>query len=328
MKRARMRAAYAACLAGIAGTATASIATLDAQGPQARRIADLSLLLYGSAAAIFLVVLILAALALFGPPQLRARLARRSMVIGGGIVFPIIALSALMIHVFGDTLGREEPSPALSIDVIAEQYWWRIRYGDARSVAFETANELHIPIGREVELRLHSADVIHSFWVPGLHGKLDMIPGRVNALRIQADKTGVSRGQCAEYCGTQHARMALTVHAQTAEDFEHWFAQQRRPQPLPADAQLQRGRDLFLAQACAACHTVRGTAANGRLGPDLTHVAARATLGAGTVVNTPGALAGWIADSQALKPGNRMPAFAHLSGDELHALTAYVASLR
>lgn len=325
-----MRSAFfTACLAGIARTTIAApLATLDAQGPQARRIADLSLLLYGSAAVIFIVVLALAAVALFGPPQLRARLARRSMVIGGGIVFPIIALSALMIHVFAGTLAHDASSPALRIDVIGEQFWWRIRYGDGQAVAFETANELHIPVGREVELRLHAADVIHSFWVPGLHGKLDMIPGRINMLRIQADRAGVFRGQCAEYCGTQHARMALAVHAQTAEAFADWFAQQSRPQPAPADVQLRRGRDLFLTQACAACHTVRGTAAKGRIGPDLTHVAARRTLGAGTVTNTPGALAGWIADSQALKPGNRMPSFANLSGEELHALTAYVAALR
>ncbi len=303
---------------------------LDPRGPQAQVMADISWLLYISAALIFLVVMAIAAYAVFGPAHKRARLAHRGLIIGGGITFPIVALTALMIYVFAgapDLLHRGKPM--LHIEVVGEQFWWRVLYLDKNGrPQLETANEIHIPVGVTVELRLRSADVIHSFWVPSLHGKLDMIPGHVNTMRMQADRAGVSRGQCAEYCGAQHAKMAFLVIALEPARFDQWFAAQMQSAHAPATAQLRRGQELFMSTGCVTCHTVRGTDARGVIGPDLTHIGSRRTIGAGLFPNTVGALGGWIADSQALKPGNRMPAFSDLKGEELRALAAYMESLQ
>jgi cytochrome c oxidase subunit II len=188
-----------------------------------------------------------------------------------------------------------------------------------RYPGFETANEIRIPVGRPVELILRSADVLHSFWVPVLAGKLDMVPGKENRLRVRADRAGQFRGQCAEYCGGPHAQMALYVVALPESEFEAWADRQKAP-----------SRDenrLFLAH-CAACHTVRGTPAAGVLGPDLTHVGSRLSIGAGILPNNAGTIGGWIASSQHIKPGNLMPSFEHFSGEELRALSRYVESLK
>jgi cytochrome c oxidase subunit II len=184
---------------------------------------------------------------------------------------------------------------------------------------FATANEIRVPVGRPVELQLKSADVLHSFWVPALAGKLDMIPGRTNVLRVRADRAGEFRGQCAEYCGGPHALMALFVVAEDPQRFEEWTQRQRRP--------AQAANPSFISH-CGACHTVRGTAAVGTRGPDLTHVGSRLTIGAGLLPNNAGALAGWIASSQHLKPGNLMPSFEAFSGKELRGLAAYLESLK
>jgi cytochrome c oxidase subunit 2 len=189
-----------------------------------------------------------------------------------------------------------------------------------------TANELHIPAGQRVRLRLTSRDVIHSFWVPALQGKMDMIPGRTTETWLRAERPGLHRGQCAEYCGHQHARMALWVVVDSPDGFAAWLAQERRPAAEPLDAEAQRGRAVFQAQACAGCHAIRG-ATVGVGGPDLTHVANRRTLAAGTLDNVPGNLAGWIADPQAHKPGNLMPRVP-LRAPDLHALVAYLGTLR
>ena len=207
----------------------------------------------------------------------------------------------------------------MRIEVIGEQWWWRVRYLDgAGRPEFETANEIRIPGGQPVLLELKSADVIHSFWVPALAGKLDMIPGRTNRLRLLAARAGEYRGQCAEYCGGPHAFMAFFVIAEEEPAFEAWAANQRAP--------AGQDSDLFLRQ-CGACHTVRGTAAAGKLGPDLTHVGSRKTIGAALLPMNRGALAGWIASSQHLKPGNLMPSFQRLSGEELRGLASYLESL-
>ena len=186
------------------------------------------------------------------------------------------------------------------------------------------ANELHVPVGQPVLLELESADVLHSLWVPRLAGKMDMIPGRRNLLRIRADRPGTYGGQCAEYCGGAHALMGLVVVAHTPESFARWRAERLAP-PRPASG---RGPELFLASGCAGCHTVRGTPANGTAGPDLTHVGARRSLGAGILPNNRGTLAGWIADSQTIKPGNRMPNYKQFSPDDLNALADYMESLK
>jgi cytochrome c oxidase subunit 2 len=190
-----------------------------------------------------------------------------------------------------------------------------------------TANEIHIPVGQPVEFQLKSRDVIHSFWVPTLHGKRDLIPRHVTTMTLQADRPGVYRGQCAEFCGYQHAHMAILVVAEPLEQFAAWLEHQRRPAAEPSDARQQRGQEVFLSAPCVMCHTIRGTLAGGRVAPDLTHIAGRHTLAAGTLPNTPGHLAGWIIDPQHIKPGNRMPAHS-LNADDLQALLAYLGSLK
>jgi cytochrome c oxidase subunit 2 len=190
------------------------------------------------------------------------------------------------------------------------------------------ANEIRIPVGRPIEFVLKTRDVIHSFWVPSLAGKLDMIPGHTNAYRFAAERPGIYRGQCAEYCGAQHALMAFYVVAMTGEDFDAWYAREAKPAAEPDTPFLARGKTLFLETGCGACHVVRGTPADGRLGPDLTHVGSRLSLAAGTFPNNQGTLAGWIASAQHLKPGNLMPSFGNLQGEELRAIAAYMESLK
>jgi len=222
---------------------------------------------------------------------------------------------------------EREPDP-LRIRVIAHQWWWQIEYEDpvpSRHVV--TANELHIPTGRVVELELTASDVIHSFWVPNLHGKRDLIPGRYNYTRLRVDQPGQFRGQCAEFCGLQHAHMGLTVIAEPPEQFEGWMAHQREPARSPTTRRQMRGREIFLSGPCALCHAISGTPAGGGLGPDLTHIGSRATLAAGSVPNVRGYLAGWITDPQTIKPGARMPAYL-LDGEDLQALVEYLESLK
>jgi cytochrome c oxidase subunit 2 len=277
-------------------------------------VADIAWVMFAGGGAIFLLVVILGAHALVAP---RRWLASESFVVAGGIVFPVVVLSVLLAYVVSPVAQAE---PELRIEVVGEQWWWRVRYLDGRGETdFVTANEIRIPAGRTVELALSSADVIHSFWVPSLAGKVDMIPGRVNRLRLRADRAGLFRGQCAEYCGGPHAQMGLQVVALSADEYERWRTAQRRP----AAAQ----NPLFNAR-CAVCHTVRGTPAAGTRGPDLTHVGSRAAIGAGWLPNNAGTLAAWIASSQHLKPGNLMPDFKEFSAQELTALAEYVESLK
>ena len=282
---------------------------LSTHGPAAAAIADLAWVLFAGGAAIFLLVLILSVHAIVAP---RPWLASKAFIVGGGIVFPVIVLSLLLVYVL-TPIPHSAAAPELRIEVTGEQWWWRVRYPE-----FETANEIRIPAGKPVELLLRSADVIHSFWVPSLAGKVDMVPGRINRLRLVADKPGVYRGQCAEFCGGPHAKMAFHIVAETPEQFAAWSENQRKP--------AQKGHSLFLSR-CAACHTVRGTDARGTLGPDLTHLASRGTLGAATLPMNAGTLAAWIVSGQHHKPGNLMPEFKEFTPQELKALAAYLESL-
>jgi cytochrome c oxidase subunit 2 len=216
----------------------------------------------------------------------------------------------------------------LTVDVTGHVYWWEMSYRRPDGLAAVTsANELRLPVGEPVEVFLRSADVIHSFWVPNLAGKSDMIPGRVTRMVLQADRPGVYRGQCAEYCGAQHALMAFDVIATSRAEFDTWLASLARPAREPQTPELREGRELFVKLGCGACHAVRGVA-EGRLGPDLTQVGARRSLAAGTFKNGIGNLAGWIASAQHLKPGNRMPSYDQLEGRQLRALAAYLESLK
>jgi cytochrome c oxidase subunit 2 len=297
-----------------------SQSVLDPQGPAAAAIADIAWVVFAGGIAIFVLVMALTAWALLAPPPRRAWLARRGVVIAGGIAFPVVVLAALLVYtfLFRDVLHVAEG--ALRIEVVGHQWWWRVRYLDAAGGHdFETANEVRIPTGRPVELVLSSADVLHSFWVPNLAGKLDMVPGRVNRLRLQADRAGIYRGQCAEYCGGAHALMAFHVVAEDAGPFEAWLSRQRQP--------AAASHAIFLAR-CASCHAVRGTDARGTLGPDLTHLGSRIALGAGILPNDRDTLARWIVSSQHIKPGNLMPATDGLAPEELRSLVAYLEGLQ
>lgn len=291
---------------------------LNPQGPSASAIAELTWMLVFGAAVIFVVVMALAAAAVWARPRW---LASHGAILAGGIAFPAVVLTALLFYsLTRAAAGMPSGPPDLRISLIGHQWWWQVIYlDDEGKEDFVTANEIRIPAGASVEIALRAADVLHSLWVPALAGKLDLIPGKDNRLRLAASAPGIFRGQCAEYCGGPHAQMALYVVAQESEAFEAWRAAQRRP--------AASANELFLAR-CAACHTVRGTPARGGLGPDLTHVGSRLSIGAGILPNNTGAIAGWIASSQHIKPGNLMPAFRHFSGEELRTLAAYVESLK
>jgi cytochrome c oxidase subunit 2 len=299
---------------------------LNPQGPQAAVIAEITWVLFIGGTAIFVVVMALAGWALWRRP---AWLGSHAMIVGGGIAFPAVVLTALLLYSLARAAGlRDTEAPTVRIAVVGHQWWWHVAYLDAAGgIDFVSANELNVPVGQSVEVEVRTADVLHSFWVPALAGKLDMIPGKNNRLRLRAAAPGVVRGQCAEYCGGPHAKMAFFVVAQAPAEFEAWREAQRRPARTPANELALKGRDVFLAH-CAACHTVRGTAADGVLGPDLTHVGSRVSIGAGILPNNAGAIGGWIASSQHIKPGNLMPSFQRFSGAELQALAAYVESLK
>lgn len=246
-----------------------------------------------------------------------------------GLALTVIALFVTVVWTVAVMAQVNSPptAPAFTIEVTGHQWWWEATYqGATPSETFTTANEIHIPVGRPVLVRLKTADVIHSFWIPALTGKTDTIPGRTNLTWLQADRPGIYRGQCTEYCGAQHAHMAMYVIADPPAAFEAWREDQMRPQPAPAAGPAAAGAQVFLDR-CSACHTVRGTAAGGILGPDLTHLMSRRTLAAGALPNTVGALSGWIENPQALKPGTRMPATDTPPAD-LARLRAYLETLR
>ncbi|WP_216352896.1 c-type cytochrome [Sphingomonas sp. LM7] len=295
----------------------------DPAGPYAGSVTLLSWILIGMAVAVFAVVVVALGIALFGNARLQKRLGGTRLIWIGGVAFPVIVLSVLL--VYGLTLTRNltapVPADAMRVRITGEMWWWRVAYLDGQGRPYLLdANELHIPVGKPVVLELESNDVIHSFWVPQLSGKLDMIPGRRNILPIQADRAGVFGGQCAEYCGGPHALMGFVVVAHEPAAFERLIADRRAPRPQMTGT----GADLFRSTGCAACHRIAGTDANGTAGPDLSHVGARRSLGAGILPNNRGTMTGWIGDSQSIKPGNRMPSYKMLSAAELQAIATYL----
>lgn len=325
----------AAAMGGCVRTSPRS--TAGPAGPQAAHIDALWSLLFWICTGVFAVVMAALVLAVIkhhpapdtkGLPEDSRRGIVRVVYVAAGLTVVLLAWimgATLVAEARINTLSADNP---LTIQVTGKQWWWSITYEDAVSSRFVvTANEIHIPVGRPVHLRLFSADVIHSFWVPRLHGKRDMIPGRENSLWLQADEAGVYEGQCAEFCGHQHAHMRLLVVAQPEDEFESWLEAQRRPAHEPRTELQRRGQEVFLGSTCVMCHTVRGTRAMSRAGPDLTHFGSRRTLAAGARPNSRGHLAGWILDPQGIKPGNHMPPHA-LASEDLHALLDYLESLR
>jgi cytochrome c oxidase subunit 2 len=248
-------------------------------------------------------------------------------------VIPILIVVMLFLsttRVILETEAKPKPENALNVTVIGHQFWWEYRYPKLGVV---TANELHIPISdpnspSPTYLEMSSADVTHSFWVPRLAGKTDLIPNRVNTMWLDPPKAGLYLGQCAQYCGTQHAKMLLRVYAQSPQDFADWVKQQQQPSraDLSDQPQAEEGRKVFLHNACINCHTVTGTVASGRFGPDLTHIASRDTIASGAVPNTPKRLRSWIANPDEMKPGSLMPSM-HLNDHDLDAVTAYLTTL-
>jgi cytochrome c oxidase subunit II len=250
----------------------------------------------------------------------------KRLVLLFGILIPLVTLLALFavanIYLIGESAPPAAASTSMTVDVIAHQWWWEIRYPGSQAV---TANEIHIPTGTRVNVVASTGDVIHSFWVPQLARKIDTVPGRQNRILMYASHAGTYRGQCAEFCGLQHAHMGLEVVAQPPAAFRAWLS--RMAQPATATGgQGQVGRQLFMTDQCASCHQIRGTSASATVGPDLTHVASRSTLAALTIPNDPAHLAAWIANPQAIKPGDRMPDLG-LSRREVQAIVAYLDSL-
>ncbi|MBB5773172.1 cytochrome c oxidase subunit 2 [Brevundimonas vesicularis] len=309
---------------------------LDPAGPFAGPIQTVAWVLFIMAAVVMVVVAGALGIALFGPRKWKRRVGGERLIWIAGLAFPVVVLTGLLIYGLTTTARVADAPKAgeMRVRVTGEMWWWRVAYLDdqGREIV-QDANEVHIPAGQPVVFELESADVIHSFWVPRLGGKTDMIPGRRNFMRLQADAPGTYGGQCAEYCGGPHALMGLVVVAHAPDDYAAWLARQSRPAAVVPSAQgplalIEQGRNVFAASGCAACHTIRGTEANGLAGPDLTHVGSRQTLGAGILPNNQGTMAGWISDSQSLKPGNRMPSYAVLSGQDVRAVAAYLESLK
>jgi cytochrome c oxidase subunit 2 len=242
----------------------------------------------------------------------------------------LVGLTALTIASFFTDRSNASVArhPGLTLKVIANQWWWDVEYTthDA-SKMIRTANEIHLPVGVPAEITLQSNDVIHSLWIPNLAGKQDLIPGRVTDLQLLPRKTGTYRGQCAEFCGIQHAHMALDVTVESKADFEKWVASQQRVAFAPTTPLQLAGYRYVTTRQCSACHNITGTPAGGTVGPDLTHFASRRSIGAGTLPMNTGNLYGWVADPQSQKPGNKMPTIG-LSPDELHAVVAYLGTLK
>lgn len=319
-----------------------SQSALDSAGVQSGQLENLWWLFFGVTAAVYVIVMAVLLAALFRrkkgdaetAPEISpdaAREKRISNTIKGAVALTTIILFVLMIVSFRtgraiQTLANA-PQP-LQIKVIGHQWWWEIEYQDTiPSNNVTTANELHLPAGRPIKLQLQSNDVIHSFWIPNLHGKKDLIPNYPTVFFFQADKTGTFWGQCAEYCGYQHAKMRFMVTVELPEDFAKWLNAQRQSSAQPATERQKRGQEIFLTTTCAQCHTVQGTVAAGRVGPNLTHIGSRTYIAAGSLPKTREHLQNWISDPQTIKPGIRMP-MHNFAPEDLEALVDYLESLK
>jgi cytochrome c oxidase subunit 2 len=322
-KRSCLVCAIAAGVSACAGPQSA----LYPAGRDAAQIADLFWVMTMGALIVWAAVVALAVYTIRVHDSHSQRTANL-LIIGGGVAVPTVVLGALI--AYGMPLVPvvlSLPEGGLSVQVTAKQWWWRFEYR-TRDGLIETANDLRLPVGERIELHLTSPDVIHSFWVPSLAGKMDMIPGRLTRLALEPTQTGTFRGACAEYCGASHALMAFSVVVMEPRAFRAWLTTQARPAISPADAVTARGEARFSANGCSACHTIRGTAATGRIGPDLTHVGSRLRIAAETLPNEREALVRWIAQTDRMKPGVHMPAFRGLGTDDVSAMAAYLGSLQ
>lgn len=320
----------------ISGLARAEQSTLSPHGPAARGLSTLTIavLVTFSVVAVVMFALIIAG-ALRKKGDLSSHEAPETagghawIFVGGGVSAAILAvLFVLGLKATDDFPLHDEDHQGYDIRITGHQWWWEVEYvGEDPHQRVVTANEIHVPVGAPVDFELVSADVIHSFWVPQLHGKVDLIPGRENHLRLQADEAGIFEGQCSEFCGAEHAQMRLLLIAEPPEAFARWLEGQRRDAVAPEGQVAQTGQTLFEDKACGLCHTIRGTQALGTVGPDLTHLASRRGLAADSIPNSHAYLAAWIVRAQTLKPEAQMPNLGDLSGAELRELTAYLREL-
>lgn len=261
-------------------------------------------------------------------PRALPRKWAEALVIGGGILFPVILLGGLLSYALSIMPDQRAPGTGLTVRVTGEQWWWRVEYlPEDGSSPIVAANEIRLPVGERTEVKLGADKVIHSFWIPALAGKMDMFPGRQTRLALEPVKAGIYRGQCAEFCGASHALMAFQAVAMEPDAFDAWLERERADAREPSGDLARQGREVFMAQGCAACHSIRGTAANGRTGPDLTHVGGRESLAAGILPTTAEAFARWIRHTGSIKPSVRMPDYAFLDDNELNALASYLEGL-
>lgn len=314
----------------MSGDALGELSVLIPAGVEAAMISDLFWLMTAGAVLVWLLTMAAAIWAVRRRrPDRPTRRAEQWLIIGGGVVAPTLVLGALLIHTLRETSRLRGDVDGAQIVVTGERFWWRVQYqAGAADPQFELANEIRVPVGRRSELILRSPEVIHSLWIPSLAGKVDMLPGRDTRLLLEPTRVGRYRGVCAEYCGPAHARMAFTVEVLSADAFADWLIRQRAPARNATTAQQRAGEHAFTAWGCPACHAVRGTAARGVIGPDLTHLGSRPTLAAGTTVLDADSLHTWIRNPAQLKPGVLMPAFAMIPDAELAALSAYLLSLQ
>lgn len=325
-RRATIVVTGAAGLAGCGGRQSA----LDPAGRGAERIADLFWWMTGGALVIWAVMVALAIYAIWSRREAHTERQAKLIIVGGGVAFPTVTLAGLLTYGLAMLPALLAPAPegSLKIAVSGEQWWWRVRYLPPDGEPVELANEIRLPVGEPVEFQLESPDVIHSFWIPPLGGKVDMIPGRKTRLVLQPTRTGTLRGVCAEYCGSAHALMAFDVVVVEKAEFATWLARQREPAVESAGPLAAQGRELFLANGCGACHTIRGTDARGVVGPDLTHAGNRTSIGAGTLRNERDDFLRFITHTEKLKPGVHMPSFDILEESGLQAMAAYLESLK
>ena len=326
-RRAVLRVLSCAVVLSLAGCDGLQSALAPA-GRSAEQIAELFWWMAGGAAVIWVAVIGLAIYSIRSHHGAHPRQAAW-YIIGGGAVVPTVVLTVLLVYGLSMVPELVAPAPegSLKMAVSGEQWWWRVRYEPPGGPEFVLANEIRLPVGEPVEFELTSPDVIHSFWIPSLGGKMDMIPGRQTRLALVPTRTGTFRGASAEYCGDSHALMSFYVVVQEQEDHEQWLAEQAESAREPDDPLAERGRELFLSNGCGACHTIRGTPARGLVGPDLTHVGSRVSLGGGILPNDPEAFLRWISRTEEVKPGVHMPAFGMLSAEDLRALAAYLDGL-
>jgi cytochrome c oxidase subunit II len=312
---------------------------LESFGPRGQAIADLTIALLVLSIVVILVISVLVLIGAWWRRNMQPFDEQGHLPVtrgGNGVRWIFIGLVLTVIALVGSVtwtmvtmaaINAPPAEPRVTIEVTGHQWWWQARYvSDDPSRQIETANEIHIPVGEPVRLRLRSADVIHTFWVPTLSGKTDLIPGQTNVTWLQADQAGAYRGQCNEYCGEQHAHMALGLIADPPEQFEAWWDRQLASAPSPETQAAIAGQQQFVLN-CGACHTVRGTRAGGRAGPDLTHLMSRSTLAAGMLPNTVAGLSAWIADPQGIKPGSKMPNL-DASAPELEQIRNYLMTLK